>query len=93
MSKINVDFLLLSQLVHATLCSTEEVKEILQAECDVARNVLRSCPIETVITKEIDEQCCTCDSVSTRIFFQKIMEPRSKFKMLLIKIDFPSAQL
>ncbi|XP_043284272.1 uncharacterized protein [Venturia canescens] len=56
MNGIDIDLLsLLSELVDKTLYSTEEVKQILEIECNNARSVLRTCPIDIVITREIDE--------------------------------------
>lgn len=64
MSNRHVGLTSLSDYVSQFLSSTENVKRVLEAECEEARFVLRPWPIETIITKEIDESCCTCDSVS-----------------------------
>ncbi|XP_063976697.1 uncharacterized protein LOC135162310 [Diachasmimorpha longicaudata] len=48
------------QFVDFTLSSTENVRRILQADCDGANFVLRPWIVETLVTRQVDGDCCTC---------------------------------
>lgn len=55
----------LHMLVKDASGSMDIVKSVVQSECEEARFVLKSWPIETTtISKKVDASCCTCATVS-----------------------------
>lgn len=53
----------LYELLYNTFLITEEVKEILQRDCDEAAFVLKPWQVKTVVEKQTDEIVCNCKKV------------------------------
>jgi len=53
----------LYELLYNTFLITEEVKEILQRDCDEASFVLKPWQVKIVVEKQTDEIVCNCKKV------------------------------